>query len=300
MELSIGSGRVILPDWSEARGLSTSELRTRANTALPILAGSNDIESAANGLLGRIETDGGSIIFCQLDPAALNADERNYLHYTRWRFTRAISQLIANLGGSFESDLALFTPVSDEVTSINIANNWNYVITETIPDPNVERHPDPGLSAAAKDITKSLKPLDGDVKQVTRMALIPELADISGEAIFQYRFGLPASMQGQDLELSLGMVDDSDATFVNGRFVGGQEGWNVKRVYSAPAKILKEIDNVITVRVWDNFGGGGMHGNASDFEVRVPQADRTDTSAYHTDYVEDFKLGDDPYRYYRW
>ena len=47
---------------------------------------------------------------CQLDPRMLNADKVYYFRLTRWRQTRALSQLLANLGASFSADGNLFVP----------------------------------------------------------------------------------------------------------------------------------------------------------------------------------------------
>jgi len=47
-------------------------------------------------------------IFCQIDPDSLNADDKTYFRYTRWRQTRSLSQLLANLGASFKTDRAIF------------------------------------------------------------------------------------------------------------------------------------------------------------------------------------------------
>ncbi len=49
-------------------------------------------------------------IFCQVDPDAFHADEKTYFRYTRWRSTRAVAQLLANLGGTFPVDSRVFHP----------------------------------------------------------------------------------------------------------------------------------------------------------------------------------------------
>jgi beta-galactosidase len=54
----------------------------------------------------------GTAVFCQIDPDCFRADEMTYFRYTRWRATRAVSQLLANLGASFENDSRVFHPPS--------------------------------------------------------------------------------------------------------------------------------------------------------------------------------------------
>ncbi len=50
-------------------------------------------------------------VFCQVDPDCFHADEKTYFRYTRWRATRAVAQLLANLGASFPLDSRVFHPL---------------------------------------------------------------------------------------------------------------------------------------------------------------------------------------------
>jgi beta-galactosidase len=62
----------------------------------------------ADGLVGRKAIGKGVAIFCQLDPDRFQADEKTYFRYTRWRSTRAVAQLLANLGARFRVDGQIF------------------------------------------------------------------------------------------------------------------------------------------------------------------------------------------------
>ncbi len=53
----------------------------------------------------------GVAVFCQVDPDCFHADEKTYFRYTRWRSTRAVAQLLANLGASFAVDSRVFHPL---------------------------------------------------------------------------------------------------------------------------------------------------------------------------------------------
>jgi beta-galactosidase len=50
----------------------------------------------------------GMAVFCQVDPDCFQADEKTYFRYTRWRATRAVAQLLANLGATFAVDSRVF------------------------------------------------------------------------------------------------------------------------------------------------------------------------------------------------
>jgi beta-galactosidase len=105
------AGSLSPPDWPEAKGLSASDLRWRTYIDSPpwILSGGADV--GADGLLGRKIVGKGVAIFCQVDPDRFNADENTYFHYTRWRSTRAVAQLLTDLGASFQVDSGIFHPL---------------------------------------------------------------------------------------------------------------------------------------------------------------------------------------------
>ena len=87
------------------------------------------------------------------------------------------------------------------------------------------------------------------------------LPDIDGSVWFRKNFFLPAQSERSDAILSLGTIDDIDSTYVNGVFVGSTSGWDVPRVYKINQTLLRG-ENVVSIKVIDNGGGGGLYGNA--------------------------------------
>src|SRR6185369_4456279 len=77
---------------------------------------------------------------------------------------------------------------------------------------------------------------------------------------FRRTFDLPQSWVGRKLTLGLGPIDDIDTTWVNGVKVGQMNRYDLNRVYSLPAEVVKAGSNVITVRVLDTGGAGGFTG----------------------------------------
>ncbi len=105
------AGSLTAPGWPEARGLSASDLRWRCYLDTPPWLLSAGAEVGANGLIGRKLIGKGVAVFCQVDPDGFHADEKTYFRYTRWRATRAVAQLLSNLGASFVLDNRIFHPV---------------------------------------------------------------------------------------------------------------------------------------------------------------------------------------------
>ncbi|MGO9464370.1 MAG: glycoside hydrolase family 2 protein [Isosphaeraceae bacterium] len=96
------AGSIHVPEWPECRGLSPSDLRWRSeHRAWVVKAGA---EIGADGLLGRLRMGNGVAVFCQLDPNQFEAETATCFRLTRWRQTRALAQLLANLGATFSAD----------------------------------------------------------------------------------------------------------------------------------------------------------------------------------------------------
>ena len=99
-----------------------------------------------------------------------------------------------------------------------------------------------------------------------------EQAGLSIDGVIWFRkvIDLPASAAGKKGTISLGPIDDSDVTFINGVKVGGiEKKYNDKRSYEIAAGILKAGRNVIAIRVDDTGGGGGIYGKPEDMFLQV-------------------------------
>ena len=94
-----------------------------------------------------------------------------------------------------------------------------------------------------------------------------ELASIDGIVWFRRVVDIPAAWAGKDIKLCLGEIDDQDITYWNGERVGGFNWWNVKRQYTIPGRLVKAGKNIVTVRVYDTGGEGGILGKPEDMRV---------------------------------
>jgi beta-galactosidase len=102
-------GSLNVPDWPETRGLSESDLRSRTDTEAWLIASGGEV--GADGLLARRALGMGVLMYCQFAPNRFDADVKTYFRFTRWRQTRALSQVLANLGGQFAVDKLIFTAI---------------------------------------------------------------------------------------------------------------------------------------------------------------------------------------------
>lgn len=139
---------------------------------------------------------------------------------------------------------------------------------ETPPGPHI----DPGNGALAEGWAKrdhdesNWKPIDLPVMwQAAGMRH-------NGAVWFRRHVRPPADWAGEPLTLCLGAVDDFDVTYFNNHEIGrtGEETpgfWSVRRKYVVPAQFVRGDDNVIAVRVFDQWGDGGFTGPAASMQL---------------------------------
>ncbi len=100
------------------------------------------------------------------------------------------------------------------------------------------------------------------------------LTNLDGIVWFRYRFDVPASMINKDLELTLSKIDDNDITYFNGTPIGATQGASLARKYTVPAHLVKNGQAVLSIRVTDTGGNGGVYGEDKNMTLRT-QADST-------------------------
>lgn len=96
------------------------------------------------------------------------------------------------------------------------------------------------------------------------------LPNIDGIVWFRKTIELSEKEAGARAKLVAAKIDDSDMTWINGVLVGQTVNQYAElREYSVPADILKPGKNVITIRVEDTGGGGGVYGSDDIFYLQV-------------------------------
>jgi hypothetical protein len=94
--------------------------------------------------------------------------------------------------------------------------------------------------------------------------------EIDGLVWFRTNFTVPQKMAGKSGMISLGRIDESDETWLNGEKIGATEKMYLKdRMYPVPGGRLKAGKNSIAVRVEDKGGRGGFWGKAEDMFLQI-------------------------------
>lgn len=93
------------------------------------------------------------------------------------------------------------------------------------------------------------------------------MSNFDGIVWFRKTIDIPEEWEGKPLTLSLGMIDDEDITYFNGVEVARGYGYNSQRQYTVPAHLVKSGKAVISVRVSDFGGEGGIAGQSDDLWI---------------------------------
>ncbi len=299
-------GSIQVPGGPLFAGLSASDLRMRTEGSYCVIAGGNNAAISADGLFALRGSDTkGFALSTQLDPSRLDVEKNPALRFTRWRQTRALSQILANCGAIFSPDQRIFKP---RVLTFPLAlPTWKAQMTITKPPVPTEgdvRFPDPGVSPEALKLVAT-DVYESGMETLTLPAGYAGFDEATGEAVFRLTLDLPEKWAGQILSLELGPIADFDSTYFNGVKVGGLDDKTkdfnkVERKYRVPGNLVKAGRNVIAVRVWDSAYGPGIYGRANTMRLRLLSGEAPPPNFYHSDYVDTFDFGDEPYRYYRW
>jgi len=94
------------------------------------------------------------------------------------------------------------------------------------------------------------------------------LPGFDGVVWFRKKVVIPASWAGKELKVNLGTIDDDDITYFDGEKIGSSQGYQSSRSYVIPANKVKAGEFVLSVRVFDLTGGGGIYGNKGILSVK--------------------------------
>lgn len=105
------------------------------------------------------------------------------------------------------------------------------------------------------------------------------LPDFDGLMWFRKELKLPKEMEGKELVLTLGTIDDADRTFFNGKQIGENPLIYAQRRYRVPTELVKPGRNFIAVRVHDNTGAGGFTGEESAMALQTSGTAESETTS---------------------
>lgn len=98
------------------------------------------------------------------------------------------------------------------------------------------------------------------------------LNGLDGTVWYRTTFSLSKAQAAKPLTVSLGPIDDSDITWINGKKVGEMyDKYADDRFYEVEPGIAREGENYIVVRIEDYQGGGGFHGDEASMHIKTAE-----------------------------
>ncbi len=98
--------------------------------------------------------------------------------------------------------------------------------------------------------------------------------DTIGNVWFRHTVTLTAEQAEKGGTLAIGVIDDMDTTWVNGRIVGNTFGWNTEREYGIPPGYLHAGANEIVFAASNSYGAGGFQSAPDRLAFTVNGGDR--------------------------
>jgi sialate O-acetylesterase len=102
----------------------------------------------------------------------------------------------------------------------------------------------------------------------------PLASDPVGNVWFRRTLTLTPEQAETGGTLSIGVIDDMDTTWVNGRIVGNTFGWSNERHYPIPAAYLRPGANEIVFAASNSWGPGGFSSGADKLAFTVTGGER--------------------------
>jgi len=96
------------------------------------------------------------------------------------------------------------------------------------------------------------------------------IGDFDGVVWYRKNIEIPVEWSGKELIVELGAIDDMDVTFLNGKEIGKtmKEGfWQQKRIYTITPDAFIAGNNILSVRIVDNQGGGGFSALPEEMKI---------------------------------
>ncbi|GAB5527953.1 MAG: sialate O-acetylesterase [Roseivirga sp.] len=104
---------------------------------------------------------------------------------------------------------------------------------------------------------------DQSWSEITLPGRFDELGNGALDGAIWLRKTFTVNKPDSNFTLTIGAIDDMDATYINGQKVGGLAGpgyYNVKREFVVPQSLLQSGENVIAIRAIDTGGPGAVNG----------------------------------------
>ena len=157
-------------------------------------------------------------------------------------------------GGIVSGDVGIYVNEQDRDLAVNLRGLWDFTIEEQI------------FRASTRedffDSEKHLPPADSKWSKISVPGEWEHQGynNFNGTAWYRKQFTIPKELEGEDLVLVLGKIDDFDHTYLNGKWIGSTNYHDRLRIYTISSSMFKAgAVNILLVYVKDTQQRGGMY-----------------------------------------
>jgi len=157
-------------------------------------------------------------------------------------------------GGIVSGDIGIFINEGDQDLTINLRGMWDFTL-----EAKMYKNED---NDAFLNTNKHTPPVES---KWSKIAVPGEWEhqgynNFDGTGWYRKQFVIPKELDGEDLVLLLGKIDDLDHTYFNGKWLGSTNWYDRQRVYTIPSDLFNGgAVNILLVYVKDGQGRGGMY-----------------------------------------
>ena len=157
-------------------------------------------------------------------------------------------------GGIVSGDVGIFVNENDRDLTINLRGVWDFAL-ETRLYKNSDDNEFLGTD-------KHTPPVDSKWSKINVPGEWEHQGynNFNGTGWYRKQFVIPATLDGEDLVLLLGKIDDFDHTYFNGKWIGSTNWHDRSRVYTIPSDLFNGgAVNILLVYVKDTEQRGGIY-----------------------------------------
>ncbi|OHD57445.1 MAG: hypothetical protein A2096_02625 [Spirochaetes bacterium GWF1_41_5] len=301
-------------------GLGNSDFYFREFKPVRVFDIKNAEELLDNNIIIRKNYGRGSALFIGITPDAFSAkpqvlaDKKNHTSfidkYIHCKSLRILNAILKNNNAEFEmpsffgNKNYMNNRIKPPGEFIDISSGWKF--SYDMEDKGIEKkwgNPDFDDSSWKAITTKTLYEDQGFNSANPNMKYgkdewgrpgTEQYRPYDGYSWYRVKVKIPPEYQGKKFVLRLGTVIDYDWSYFNGQEIGhtGEESyqpWTILRNYEIPEKLINfNEENILSVRVFDCHGGGGL----SRYPVQIEVINKNDLLKEETLYTGDFPLYD--------
>lgn len=155
-------------------------------------------------------------------------------------------------GGIIKGDIGIYTDDDDKQMAINLRGVWDFTVLHRRAWPNNQQ----------AEFRQRTPPAESKWMSASLPGFWEHQGypNYDGSGWFRKQFTMPKSLEGEDLILMLGRIDDYDEVYLNGKFLGSTNKHDKLRMYKIPAGSFRPgAVNLLLVYVEDYGGMGGIY-----------------------------------------